>query len=94
MEAISRRTFLRQTGTGAAAAGMVSAVSGLPLRRRSRRTPAVHATGPSEQGRKHDGGLVVHVPDPNSGRVHVMFGTTEVVHDDPSLVAHLVRVAK
>jgi len=37
--------------------------------------------------------LVVHIPDPRTGEVHLMVGDREVVRTDPALVARLVRDA-
>ncbi|MGO9196727.1 MAG: twin-arginine translocation signal domain-containing protein [Acidimicrobiales bacterium] len=95
MQAISRRTFLRQTGTSAGAVGALSAFSRLPGMRRPRLAPTVHDQGVAKAvGRPNDGPLVVHIPDPRSGQVHLMFGTREVVHHDPALVARLVHAAR
>ena len=92
MEQLSRRTFLKQTGTGAAAVGAISAFSGFPFLRKTRRPPAVHDRGiAAASGRAHDGPLVVHVPDPRAGEVRLMFGTREIVHHDPALVARLLH---
>ncbi len=44
-------------------------------------------------GRAATGPLVVHIPDPRSGEIHLMFGTREVVRKDSALVARLVREA-
>jgi hypothetical protein len=52
----------------------------------------VHTDGvAAPAGRAADGPLVVHVPDPRSGEVHLLFGTREVVQHDRALVARLVR---
>ncbi|MHB1987765.1 MAG: twin-arginine translocation signal domain-containing protein [Acidimicrobiales bacterium] len=95
MESISRRTFLQQTGSGAAAVGAFSALSKFPGAKRKNRRPAVHDTGvATPEGRPSNGPLVVHIPDPRSGQVHLMFGTREVVQHDPALVARLVHAAR
>ena len=44
-------------------------------------------------GRAATGPLIVHIPDPRSGEIHLMFGTREVVRRDSALVARLVREA-
>lgn len=94
MEPFSRRTFLKQTGTGATALGVFSALPKLPFVRRPRR-PAVHASGIARPaGRPQDSSLVVYVPDPHKGRVHLMFGTREVVQHDPALVERLMHAAR
>lgn len=96
MEKISRRSFLGRTGTGATALGLVAALPGVPLLRRAigRRQPQSHTSGvATPSGRPETDALVVHVPDPRSGRLHLMFGTREVVHHDAALVEQLVRAA-
>jgi len=95
MQSISRRTFLKRGGTGVAAAGLFAAVPSLPGRVLwSRRQAAVHSAGvAAAAGRPGTGPLVVHIPDPRSGEVHLMVGTREVVRRDCALVARLVRAA-
>jgi hypothetical protein len=95
MASISRRTFLKQSGSGVAAAGFLAAIPSLPGRVWAARKPAVlHSSGvAAPRGRAATGPLVVHIPDPRSGEVHYMFGTREVVRRDSSLVARLVREA-
>lgn len=93
MEDISRRTFLMRGGTGAAAAGLLAAIPAFPARAwASRRSATVHDTGAAAPaGRAATGPLVVHIPDPSTGEVHLMVGTREVVRRDRALVARLVR---
>ncbi len=95
MESISRRTFLKRGGTGIAAAGVFAALPSLPGRTLASRRPAtVHAGGVAAPvGRAATGPLVVHIPDPRSGEVHLMVGTREVVTRDSALVARLLRAA-
>jgi hypothetical protein len=94
MEPFSRRTFLKQTGTGATALGALSALPKLSFARRPRR-PAVHASGVARPaGRAQDSSLVVYVPDPDGGQVHLMFGTREVVQHDRALVERLLQAAR
>jgi hypothetical protein len=92
---ISRRTFLKRTGAGVAAAGIAGAVPAFPERVRISRKPAtLHANGvAAPTGRGATGPLVVHIPDPHSGEVHLMVGTREVIRNDRALVARLVREA-
>ena len=97
MENLSRRKFLQQSGTGVAAVGAVSAIARFPGLTGRRRTaePAVHDSGVAKaEGRATDGPIVVHIPDARTGQLHVMFGTREVVHHDPALVARLVHAAR
>jgi len=87
--------FLKQGGAGVAAAGFLAAIPSLPSRAwASRRAATVHANGvAAPAGRAATGPLVVHIPDPRSGEVHLMVGTREVVRRDSALVARLVREA-
>ena len=95
MASISRRMFLKQSGSGVAAAGVLAALPTLPGRVSATRKPAtVHTRGvAAPAGRAATGPLVVHIPDPRSGEIHLMFGTREVVRKDAALVARLVREA-
>lgn len=94
MARLSRRTFLKQSGTGAAAVGFATAVPRLSGRSFSHRPAQVHSAGvAAPEGRAATGPLVVHIPDPKKGEVHLMVGTRKVVHQDPALVARLVRAA-
>jgi hypothetical protein len=95
MASISRRTFLKRGGTGVAAAGFLAAIPAFPARAWASRRPAtVHSNGvAAPAGRAASGPLVVHIPDPRTGEVHLMVGTREVVRRDSALVARLVREA-
>ena len=95
MASISRRTFSSGAGPGRLR---------LAFSPQSRRSPAghgrlgepatVHSDGvAAPAGRAATGPLVVHIPDPRTGEVHLMVGTREVVRRDPALVARLVRDA-
>ena len=93
MISISRRTFLKRSGAGVAAAGLAGAMPTIPGSARISRKPAsVHTNGvAAPAGRAATGPLVVHIPDPASGQVHLMVGTREVIRSDRALVARLVR---
>jgi hypothetical protein len=94
MESITRRTFLKRGGTGVAAAGIFAAIPSFPGLLASRRPATVHNAGvAAPAGRPATGPLVVHIPDPRSGEVHLMVGTREVVRRDSALVARLLRAA-
>jgi hypothetical protein len=95
MAGISRRTFLKRGGTGAAAAGFLAAIPAFPGRSWASMRPAtVHSEGvAAPAGRAATGPIVVHIPDPRTGDVHLMVGTREVVTRDRALVARLVRAA-
>ena len=77
MASISRRTFLKRGGTGIAAAGVFAALPSFPGRALASRGPAaVHDAGvAAPAGRAATGPLVVHIPDPRRGEVHLMVGT-------------------
>jgi hypothetical protein len=95
MAGISRRTLLKRGGSGATAAGFVAAIPAFPGRAwASRKAATGHGDGVAvPAGRAAAGPLVVHIPDPRTGEVHLMVGTREVVRSDPALVARLVRAA-
>lgn len=95
MAGMSRRMLLKRGGAGAAAAAFVAAIPAFPGRAwASRKAAAVHNDGVgASAGRAADGPLVVHIPDPRTGEVHLMVGTREVVRTDRALVARLVREA-
>jgi len=94
MESITRRTFLKRGGTGVAAAGIFAAIPSFPGLLASHRPATVHNAGvAAPAGRAATGPLVVHIPDPRSGEVHLMVGTREVVRRDSALVARLLRAA-
>ena len=95
MASISRRMFLKRGGTGVAAAGLLAAIPPFPrapgLRAGRRRSTATASPHPA--GRGASGPLVVHIPDPRTGEVHLMVGSREVIRKDSALVARLVREA-
>ena len=95
MVSISRRALLKRGGAGAAVAAVAAAIPAFPGRAwASRKAAAVHSDGVAgPAGRAAAGPLVVHIPDPRTGEVHLMMGTREVVRTDPALVARLVRDA-
>jgi hypothetical protein len=95
MAGMSRRMLLRRGGAGAVAAAFVAAIPAFPGRAwASRKAAAVHSEGDgAPAGRAAAGPLVVHIPDPGTGEVHLMVGTREVVRTDRALVARLVREA-
>ena len=95
MAGLSRRMLLKRGGGGAAAAGFIAAIPAFPGRAEaSRKAATVHSDGVAAQtGPAATGPLVVHIPDPRTGEIHLMVGTREVVRSDPALVARLVRDA-
>jgi hypothetical protein len=95
MESITRRSFLRQGAAGAAVLGVAGIAARVPslARQRSRRE-AVSRAEIRPAGAQPDETLVVHIPDAGAGELRIMFGTSEVVRQDPSLVAQLVRASR
>ena len=95
MATISRRMFMKRTGAGAAATGFLAAIPQLPGRLlASRKAAAVHSDGvAAPRGRGATGPLIVHVPDPRTGEVHVMVGSREVIRTDHALAARLIGEA-
>jgi len=102
MPSISRRTFLKRGGAGVAAAGFVAALPAFPGRAWAsgkaatvhNKAATVHDNGvAAPSGRAATGPLIVHIPDPRTGEIHLMVGTREVIRSDRALVARLVREA-
>ena len=93
MAGLSRRMLLRRGGTGAAAAGFIAAFPGRA--EAAQKAAAGHGddVAGARPGQRPPGALVVHIPDPRTGEIHLMVGTREVVRTDPALVARLVRDA-
>lgn len=92
MAGLSRRMLLRRGGAGAVAAGFIAAIPVFPGRAEaSVKAATVHSDGVAAPA--GTGPLVVHIPDPRTGEIHLMVGDREVVRSDPALVARLVRDA-
>jgi hypothetical protein len=92
MAGLSRRMLLRRGGAGAVAAGFIAAIPAFPGRAEaSVKAATVHGDGVAAPA--VTGPLVVHIPDPRTGEIHLMVGDREVVRSDPALVARLVRDA-
>jgi hypothetical protein len=95
MSEISRRSFLKQGGASAAAAGALVAVPKSLSRRSKEAEPAklTARTTRSAVKAKADHHLVVHVPDTGKGELRVMVGDREIVIHDREIVARLARAA-
>jgi secreted PhoX family phosphatase len=93
MSELSRRGFLKASGGGLVAAGVIAAA---PV---SAITAASAASNSSKQTNTHNDvhavattqTVVVHIPNPRSGELRFMVGEKEVVRHDRSLVARLIR---
>jgi len=94
MPDMTRRSFLKQGGATAAAAGALVATP-RALRGSMTRKPTKFAPGTSiaarEQARTHN--LVVHVPDTRRDEVRLLVGQREVVLHDRALVRRLSQAA-
>lgn len=93
MTGLSRRVLLKRGGVGAAAAGFIAAFPAFAGRAEASQKAATgHGDGvAAPAGPAATGPLVVHIPDPRTGEIHLMVGTREVIRSDPALVARLVH---
>jgi anaerobic selenocysteine-containing dehydrogenase len=91
MSDITRRSFLKQSGATAAAAGALVAVPKGMSRVQSKSAAGTSARAKSAARAKADRALVVHVPDTRKGELRVMAGDRQVVIHDRDLVARLTR---
>lgn len=97
MSEITRRSFLKQSGTTAAAAGaliatpkMLRSVEG----KAAGKTAAARTTAAAaarEVAAAHN--IVVHIPDTRRDEARLLVGQREVVLHDRDLVARLARAA-
>jgi hypothetical protein len=96
MSELTRRSFLKQSGAAAAAAGAFVAVpkgltrSSTKSVRSDRPAPRTTQAGAKAKA-KADRQLVVHVPDTRKNELRLMIGDREVVVHDRDLVARLTR---
>lgn len=99
MSEITRRSFLKQSGTTAAAAGaliatpkMLRSVEGKAAgKTAAARTTAAAAAAAREVAAAHN--IVVHIPDTRRDEARLLVGQREVVLHDRDLVARLARAA-
>jgi anaerobic selenocysteine-containing dehydrogenase len=93
MSELSRRSFLKQSGATAAAAGAL-VVTPKAL---SRKAPAAKDPGAVSTSRASlktsNRILVAHVPDVRKDEVRVLVGEREIVLHDRALVSRLARAA-
>ncbi|MGH7641841.1 MAG: twin-arginine translocation signal domain-containing protein [Candidatus Dormibacteria bacterium] len=93
MNRISRRTFLRQASMCAAAVGVATTVPSF-LRPGSKST-AKAATKAVPLGRvTHDGPLVAHIDDVNTGEITVMVGTHAVTYRSDEIARQLLTATQ
>lgn len=95
MTGITRRSFLKQSGATAAAAGGLVAtpkvLRGPATTKAKRIAPARSAT--AARRAKATSNIVVHVPDTRKAEVRLLVGDREVVLHDLDLVTRLSRAA-
>jgi anaerobic selenocysteine-containing dehydrogenase len=96
MKELSRRSFLKQSGATAAAAGALvvtpKALSrGTSSTKRSGATAAARTS--SRTSKSANRTLVAHVPDVRKDEVRVLIGEREVILHDRALVSRLARAA-
>ncbi len=91
MDPVTRRTFLKRAGVGAAAVGVAATVPSF-LRngaKPSKVTPAVPMGRVSQEGP-----VVAHISDANTGDITLMSGTKEVTYHNPALARELLRASR
>jgi hypothetical protein len=92
MSDITRRSFLKQSGVTAAAAGALVAVP-KGLSRTQTKAASARRTTTAAAKASVDRHLVVHVPDTRKGELRVLIGERQVVIRDRELVSRLARAA-
>lgn len=93
MSDITRRSFLKQGGATAAAAGALVAVPKGLTRLESKPSGRTRRPTTAKGISKVDRHLIVHIPDTRKGEIRVMAGEREIVIHDRDLVARLARAA-
>jgi hypothetical protein len=93
MSELSRRSFLKQSGATAAAAGALVVTPKALSRKPSakKRAAATSTSRATEKSSKTT--LVVHVPDTRKDDVRVLIGEREIALHDRALVSRLARAA-
>ncbi|MGC9156049.1 MAG: hypothetical protein ACP5HZ_10405 [Ferrimicrobium sp.] len=92
MTEVSRRSFLIRSSATLAAAGAVAVVPSGAARLVDSRKQAYSQLTPEESSALQS--LVVHVANPATGELSVMFGTQEVRIKDHRLVAQLASTIR
>ena len=93
MGEISRRNFLKNTGTGIAAAGFLAVAPTVMAGEAGAATKAkesAHAEKMVTPASTTET-IVAYIPNPRSGEIHFMVGSRQVIHRDRALVARIVR---
>jgi hypothetical protein len=91
MDPVTRRSFLKRAGLGAAAVGVAATVPSFMRDRAkpSQMTPAVPMGRVSQSGP-----VVAHISDANTGDITLMSGTKEVTYHNAALARELLRAAQ
>jgi anaerobic selenocysteine-containing dehydrogenase len=99
MSELSRRSFLKQGGATAAAAGALAVTPKVLTRtspsakRAGTASTSRAAVKSSKSAKRSDRSLVAHVPDVRKDEVRVLIGEREIVLHDRDLVSRLARAA-
>jgi len=96
MPEITRRSFLKQGGATAAAAGALVATPKVlrgPASKSAHKAGAARTTTAAARKATAAHNLVVHVPDTRTDEVRLLVGDREVVLHDRDLVSRLSRAA-
>lgn len=93
MAEISRRNFLRNTGTGIAAVGLIAVAPSVMVSEAGAATKTKVAARPKTMVRPASTSetVVAHIPNPRTGDIHFLVGSREVIHRDRALVARILR---
>ncbi len=89
---IPRRSLLAKSAAGLAAAGAVAAVPAFVFKPDA--SGESGAVASADGANSFDTPIVAYVHDASKGEVAVMFGTNEVVINDPKLVARLLGATR
>lgn len=94
MNPVTRRTFLKRAGLGAAAIGVATTVPSF-LRNGAKPTAAKPAVPAAPMGRiSRTGPVVAHISDASSGEITLLFDTKEVKYRNPAVAQELFRAAQ
>lgn len=94
MNSVTRRTFLKRAGLGAAAIGVATTVPSF-LRNGVKSTAARPAVPAVPMGRaSRTGPVIARISDASTGEITLMFDAKEVKYRNPAVVQELFRAAQ
>jgi hypothetical protein len=93
MSELSRRSFLKQSGATAAAAGALVVTPKVLARQAPTAKHASAVSTSRARSKSSDRTLIAHVPDVRKDEVRVLVGEREIVLHDRALVSRLSRAA-